>query len=559
MPDKPKVKFTLDGRELEAVEGTLVIDAAKAAGIEVPHYCYHPGLGNPGVCRLCMVEVEGAPKPMVSCRLPVKAGMVVKSDTARARKAQASSLEFHLANHPLDCPVCDQAGECFLQDYYMRYGLYRSAVREDKLHKEKRLDIGPTVVLDQERCILCTRCTRFLSQVTKTNELGIFNRGDHDVLAPYPGRRVDNPYSGNIVDVCPVGALTDKDFRFKVRVWYLDETPSLCTTCARGCSIDLHANNRRPWHTPDERVVRFKPRHNPEVNAWWMCDEGRYSYKQIDSRLRLKFASRLVDGRPEAVAAKEAAARAAQELSALVKAKGPQGLAVVLSGTLSNEDLFAARRLFVETLHCGMLLAAPGPDQLGEGDDVLRRKERVPNHIGALALGFGARIPDTTWGGLRAAVEGGKLWGLYVIDRDPLAVWGKGSEKLLSGLAFTAYQGSHANRFSTAAQWVLPACSFAEEDATFTNFEGQVQRSRAAVPPLGESRPDWEIFRDMLAALEAPQAWTSAGGVFAELAKAEPPFASMAFEDLGMHGKRLARAPGPGSGPPGAGSGGDRA
>ncbi|MBI4423104.1 MAG: (2Fe-2S)-binding protein [Elusimicrobia bacterium] len=548
MPEKPKVQFTLDGRALEAPEGSLVIDAAKAAGVEIPHYCYHPALGNPGVCRLCIVEVEGQPKPAVSCRLPVKAGLVVKANSPRAKRAQASSLEFHLANHPLDCPVCDQAGECWLQDYYMRFGLYKSSVREDKVHKGKALPIGPNVMLDQERCILCTRCTRFLDQVTQTHELGIFNRGDRDVLAPYPGRQVDNPYAGNVVDICPVGALTDTDFRFKVRVWYLDETPALCTGCARGCSIDVHANNRRPWHTPEQRVVRFKPRHNPEVNGYWMCDEGRYSYKQIDSTLRLTLASRLSAGEPRHVGAQEAARRAAQELSALAKQKGSEGLAVVLSGTLSNEDLYAARRLFVDVLRAGVVVARPGPDQLGSEDQLLRRPEKVPNHAGAEALGFGRTIAERGLAELHEAVASGKVWGLFVVDRDPVSVWGERGEALVKGLAFTAYQGSHANRFSSIAQWVLPACSYAEEEATFTNFQGQVQRARAAVPPLGESRPDWEIFSDMLAVLgEDVAGWTSASALFALLAEQEATFAGLSFERLGPFGKRL------GSGSPQAG------
>ncbi|MBI4348252.1 MAG: (2Fe-2S)-binding protein [Elusimicrobia bacterium] len=540
MAERPLVKFTLNGKTLEAPEGTLVIDAARAASIHIPHYCYHPGLGNPGVCRLCICEVEGAPKPAVSCRLPVKAGMVVKSDSPRAKQAQQSSLEFHLQNHPLDCPVCDQAGECWLQDYYMSHGLYTSAVREDKRHKAKRLQIGPKVMLDQERCILCTRCTRFLDQVTRTHELGIFHRGDRDVLAPYPGRQVDNPYASNIVDLCPVGALTDTDFRFKVRVWYLSETPSVCTSCARGCAIDIHANLKRPWHTPDARIARFKPRVNPEVNGWWMCDEGRYSYSEIDSKLRLRFASRLAeDGKPEHVASAEAAKRAARELSALVEEKGIDGLAVVLSGTLSNEDFFAARRLFIERLNVSRLLAAPGPDQLGAEDAILRRKEKVPNHEGAAALGFGKRIRETSWSALKDALDQGKLWGLWVVDRDPVAVWGADYANKLAGLPFSAFVGSKANGFSTVAKWVLPSCSFAEEDATFTNFQGQVQRARVAAPSLGESRPDWAIFADMLGELGRPVAWETAPQVFAELARAEPAFAGITLDNLGPHGRRL--------------------
>ncbi|MDE2293733.1 MAG: (2Fe-2S)-binding protein, partial [Elusimicrobia bacterium] len=216
------VKFKLNGREVEAPEGQLVIEAAKDRGIEVPHYCYHPGLGNPGVCRLCVCEVAGAPKPQMSCRTAVKEGLDVKTDSPVAKRAQASSLEFHLANHPLDCPVCDQAGECHLQDYYQRFGLYKSTVREDKRHKHKRKDIGTWVMLDQERCIQCTRCTRFCDDITKTHEMGIFGRGDRSFVDVYPGMRADNAYSGCLVDVCPVGALTDKDFRFSVRAWYLD-------------------------------------------------------------------------------------------------------------------------------------------------------------------------------------------------------------------------------------------------------------------------------------------------------------------------------------------------
>lgn len=541
MSEKPKVKFTLNGREVEAAEGSLVIDAAKENGVNIPHYCYHPALGNPGVCRLCICEVEGAPKPAVSCRLPVKAGMVVRSDSPRAKAAQQSAMEFHLQNHPLDCPVCDQAGECWLQDYYMQHGLYKSEVREDKRHKDKRVQIGPQIMLDQERCILCTRCTRFLDQVTHTNELGIFNRGDKDVLAPYPGVEVNNPYAGNIVDICPVGALTDKDFRFKVRVWYLTETPSVCTTCARGCSIDIHSNLKRPWHTPDERVVRFKPRHNPEVNGWWMCDEGRFSYKEIDAKTRLRFASRLTQGDPEQVASSEAPRRMAQELSYLLKQKGVDGFAVVLSGTLSNEDAWAAKRLFVDTLKVTRFVTVPGPDQLGSEDDLLRRKEKVPNHAGLAAIGFGGRIPETSWKDLKSALEAGKLWGLFAAGRDPLAVLGPDSQKALEALSFSAFVGSHANQFSSIAHWVLPACSYAEETASFTNFEGQVQRVNPAAPIWGEARPEWEIFRDILSDSGAFASWSSASEVFAELAQKESAFSGMSLSALGAHGKKISQ------------------
>ncbi len=393
---KPKiVKFSLNGKQVEAQEGQLVIDAAAEAGVEIPHYCYHPALGNPGNCRLCVVEVQGAPKPLVSCRLPVKEGLVVSSDSSAALRAQASSLELHLVNHPLDCPVCDQSGECGLQDYYMKIGGYGSQVREDKRHKNKRIEAGPHVMLDQERCILCTRCTRFVDEVTKTHELGIFGRGHKQYIDLAPGRTLDNPYSGNVIDLCPVGALTEKDFRYKVRVWYLDETDSICPGCSRGCSISVHTNTKRPWHNEGKRVARIKPRYNAEVNGWWICDEGRFSHKSLDHD-RLGRVMRLKDQRRE-LSWTAAVEEISKKLLDLCREKGSEGLAVIASGMLSNEDWAAFRRLFEGTLKTCRFLFSPEPDQIGEEDDLLRRREKVPNLKGGEAEGFGARVKSMAW------------------------------------------------------------------------------------------------------------------------------------------------------------------
>ncbi|MBI3548053.1 MAG: (2Fe-2S)-binding protein [Elusimicrobia bacterium] len=534
------VKFTINGKPVEAKENSLVIDAAREAGIEVPHYCYHPALGNPGVCRLCMVEVEGMPKLQVSCRLPAKEGMVVRSNSGPARTAQAASLEFHLANHPLDCPVCDQAGECYLQDYYMRFGGYTSTMREDKVHKHKRLDIGPNVMLDSERCILCTRCVRFLDKVTKTSELGIFNRGSRSELLPYPGMSVDNPYSGNITDICPVGALTDKNFRFKVRVWYLDRTPSICTGCARGCSVEVHTNTKRPWHTDGKRVARLLPRHNPEVNDYWICDEGRYGFDYIDAPTRLKAISVMENDKLRGLTWDETVAALPAELSALCAEKGSSGLAVVLSGTLSNEDLFAARLLFVDTLKAGHLLVKTGPDQEGEEDALLRRKEKVPNLRGAQALGFGGRIQESSWGNILDGITSGKIWGLYVVDRDPSAVWGEKANGALSRLRFSAYQGVNVTHFADSARWVLPSCAYVEESGTFANFQGHVQKAKAALQPLGDARPDWMIWGAFVRALGGSFPFDSARGIFTHLTETESEFKGLRWDGLGKDGVKLA-------------------
>ncbi|HAH05844.1 MAG TPA: hypothetical protein DCM05_04830 [Elusimicrobia bacterium] len=525
-----EVKLTIDGISVNAHEGALVIDAARSAGIHIPHYCYHPALGNPGVCRLCLVEVEGAPKLQVACRLPVKDGMVVKTRSEAAKKAQAFSVELHLVDHPLDCPVCDQAGECLLQDYYQRHALHSSSVREDKLHKPKRVELGPNVMLDAERCILCTRCVRFLDEITGTRELGVFQRGEEGEIALTPGKRLDNPYAGNVVDLCPVGALTERDFRFQVRVWYLKSTPTLCTGCARGCSILLQTNPERRWHAGGRRAVRIKPRVNSSVNGWWICDEGRASWKAVDAPSRLKTPSWLKSGKAGAMAWEDAEKLLAAELAELCRVRGPEGLAVVLSGTLSNEDLYAAKKLFVERLRAGRLLVKPGPDQLGEEDGLLRRQARVPNLRGAQALGFGAALKECSWDSLLEDVLSGKVWGLWAVGRDPLAVWGEKGPAALSKLELTVHQAVHASAFTQAARWVLPSASWAEQDATFTNFQGRVQRARKALEPLGASRPDWRIFGGILRSLGGAWPHESPEPVFAELSLKEPAFAGLGFE-----------------------------
>lgn len=493
-------KITVNGRSLEAAEGRLVIDVAREAGISIPHYCYHPALGNPGNCRLCVVEVEGAPKPQVSCRLPVKDGMVVKTDSEAARRAQSSSVELHLVNHPLDCPVCDQAGECALQDYYMQVGRYQSSVREDKIHKAKRVPVGEHVMLDQERCILCTRCTRFTEKVTGTSELGVFGRGHREVVDLAPGKTLDNAYSGNVVDLCPVGALTDRDFRYKVRVWYMEEAESVCAGCSRVCAVDIHSNTKRPWHNDGRRIARVKPRHDPEVNGYWMCDEGRYGFGPYDEA-RLGKVLRLKPHREELSwdAAFDAVAGALRDGA---RDKGAEGLAVVASGALSNEDWAALKSFFADAMGARRFLFTPEPEQLGEEDGLLRRREKVPNLRGGMALGFGSRIAALSWENLASDIEAGKVWGLYVIDRDAAKVWGARTESLFSRLDLLVYQGWRKDSTSTAAHYRLPATAHIEEDGHFTNFEGKIRKYHAALPAVGQALPDWRIFNGLLNSMD---------------------------------------------------------
>ena len=264
-------KCQINGKEIEVPQGSTIIQAFRQLEEDIAHYCWHPGLSVAGVCRLCMVEIEGQQRLQIACNTPVQEGMVVTNQSEKVKDAVKWGLDFHLINHPLDCPICDQAGECGLQDQYMKFGKYDAQMGQRKVKKQKVVDLGPQVVLDSERCILCSRCVRFTEEVSKTHELGIFQRGDRSEIGTFANRPLDNKYSLNTVDICPVGALTSKDFRFRQRVWFLKEKPSVCTGCSTGCSIQVSYNEEGVW--------RVKPRYNPQVNGYWMCDEGRQIYK----------------------------------------------------------------------------------------------------------------------------------------------------------------------------------------------------------------------------------------------------------------------------------------
>ncbi len=275
------VDITIDNKPLSVPEGTTIMEAATNAGIAIPHFCWHPGLSIAGVCRFCMVKVAGMPKLQIACNTIVQKDMVIDTVSSDVKEAHKWALEFHLINHPLDCPICDQAGECGLQNYYMKVGKYTSQMTEKKVLKPKALDVGDTLVLDTERCILCSRCVRFEDEVTKTQNLGIFQRGDDAIIGTYQDRRIEHNYSYNLADICPVGAFTSKDFRFKCRVWFLEETPTVCPGCSTGCSVTLFQNSKqREYH-------RLKPRYNPEINDHWMCDKGRMMYEHLNVQNRL--------------------------------------------------------------------------------------------------------------------------------------------------------------------------------------------------------------------------------------------------------------------------------
>lgn len=522
--------ITIDGKPYTVKDGITIIEAIDQIHIDLPRYCYHPGLSIAGNCRICQVEVEKMPRTVIACNTRVAEGMVIHTQSPKAKESQQVVLEFLLANHPLDCPVCDQAGECKLQDYYMDYGLYNPKFDEMKVKKtQKAFSIGPTVMLDQERCILCSRCVRFGDEITKTHDFGIFNRGDHAEINVYPGAELNNKYSGNVVDICPVGALTDKDFRFKMRVWYLGSQDSVCPGCSRGCNIKIEYEKSRPHHLKDERVMRLKPRENPEVNKWWMCDDGRYHYKFIDfGRLKKVFMRR--NG-----ALEESPWADALEKTAVFIKTGPAGWALITSAQYTNEELYLQKKIFGESLKWkNMSFKAPGQD--GYEDDFLIKKDKNPNTAGALQiLGLTESTSDIT--AIVEKAKHGEISGLFLWGHDLAGSFGAETLRTVRQKVKTIiYEGSNDNPTAQAADLVIPSAVYAEKEGTFTNFKGRVQRIRKALEPLGNSRPTWQILLDLAALVGAPLPFKSPKDIFNDLAKHDAAFKDLDYKKIGTQG-----------------------
>lgn len=517
----------IDGQEVTVADGENLIQAAERLGNEIPHYCYHPGLSVAGNCRMCLVEIEKMPKLQIACNTRAMDGMVVKTKSEKVLHARASVLEFLLVNHPIDCPICDQAGECKLQDYYMDHDRQESRIPlESKVQKGKAIDIGPLIMLDQERCILCTRCTRFLDEVTGTSELGIFERGDHCQIDVFPGIALDNPYSGNVADICPVGALTNKDFRFRARVWYLESGKSICPTCATGCNIDVH-------HRRNE-IFRFRPRFNGEVNRYWMCDEGRLSYKRYQGEGRLLQPVRRDQSGWQAIDWKQSHA-ALQEM--LADAAGAVG--GIASAACTNEEIFLFRRLFA---------GLPGAQLAGHSwtpaeasrDEFLIDGDKNPNTAGLEAQG----MLSATAREVIAAALAGQLAVLILLRTDLSQICSSEEMDLLGDiLKQVVVIDTHYGPSVEVADLALPIASFAETDGSFINRNRRVQKFSRVIAPPGNSRPAWQLLGELLDdEIRAGLQLDSAAGVFDTLCATEESFRGLSFADIGDLGVPLATA-----------------
>jgi NADH-quinone oxidoreductase subunit G len=524
------VRIRVDDCEYDVPQGAMLLEALDRVGalgreVDIPYYCWHPKLSVDGSCRLCQVEIEGHRGLQIACGMPVEAGMVVRTQGDAVREAREGVMELLLVNHPLDCPICDQAGECELQEYAVEHGPSGSRSREPRRALRKRVPLGSTILLDQERCILCRRCVRFCREVTGGGELAVFGRGDRSVIDVFPGARLEDPDSMNLADVCPVGALTTRDFRFKARVWDLETTDTVCGHCARGCNVHMEVAKGE--------VVRLRPRRNDAVNDTWMCDIGRLSYARYSSADRLVRAWVRDEGDALAVRpSDEAIATAAERIRALVTAKGPGVVGFIASARSTNEELFVLR-CFADALGIENLgVSVP----LTEATGILRHEEAVPNAAGARAMGFGAAQS------IVERLRGGGLDGLLVIGSDFVEAELGGELDLLSRLDTLILIDTHQSGLLRCADVVLPTTHLVERTGTLTNCDGRVQRIRPVFEPNSALLCEGALVSQLARALglEGFDGTFDPRAVSLALAEALPAFAGTSFDALSDAGRRLA-------------------
>ena len=532
-----KVTLTIDGRQVSVPKGITVLQAAIEAGIQVPFYCYHPGLGIDASCRVCLVKIEKMPKLQTSCSTPVSEGMVVHTKDPESVEGRAGVFEFLLINHPLDCPVCDKGGECPLQDFSYKFGNAESRMdfprrTFDGEGVKADVDFGPTLMLNRNRCIMCTRCERFMREVDGDAQIGIINRGNGTEIATFNEEGIHSLLSGNLMDVCPVGAITTRQYRFRSRPWdnphAVDTT---CTLCSKGCSTTAWLKAKPEW-AKGSRLIRVTPRYNPAVNDYWMCDIGRFQYLWVEGDQRLRRPHLLArDGAAQAVTWKDALLKVRDLLNTAGR-EDPSSVRILASAHASLEELFLLKRLAQDmkgeegTSHVHVAWKRSEKQQPA-GTKFRIAATDAPNVTGAAALGLhvGAGLQgDPDLSGLRTAVDQGRVRVLYVVDPGPDGSMGNLQwlvEARTSGrLPVLIYQGVLATALSKVADVFLPGAAWVEKDATYTNDQGQVQAASRAINPPGEAVEDWQILTSVAAGLGLPYTYTTSQQVRADVAQA---------------------------------------
>jgi NADH-quinone oxidoreductase subunit G len=529
------VTLTIDGRQVTVEKGKTVLQAAIESGVSVPYYCYHPGIGIDGSCRVCIVKIEKMPKLQTSCSTVCTEGMIVSTRTQEVVEARAGVFEFLLINHPLDCPVCDKGGECPLQDFSYTFGPDQSRMEFTRRVFDGEgvrgdVDFGPTLMLNRQRCILCTRCVRFMRDVEGDAQINIIDRGYGSEIATFQEEGVHSLISGNLMDVCPVGAITTRDYRFKSRPWdNPNAADTICTQCAKGCNITAWIKAKPEW-AKGSRLIRFTPRFNPDVNSYWMCDIGRFEYHWIegDDRVRKPLVRTVGDAQP--VSWHELQATLRDKLAAAGTAN-PDGVRFLVSAHASHEEFFLFKRLSEE------LLGENGPNAIAvswrhrvkeQPSDTQFKVPAVdaPNVNGARAFGLvpgaiGSEVGPADVSALRQAVEGGRVTALYVFDPGPEGSIGDVQwiiDARASGrLPLLIVQGVMLTALARAADFVLPGASYVEKEASYTNEQGRLQGTARAIPPPGDAMEDWQVLTNLGVALGVPFDYTNAAHVRADI------------------------------------------
>jgi len=546
-------KITIDSREVEFTSGQTIIQAALNAGIEIPHFCYHPAMSVAGNCRICLVEIEKMPKLSIACATPATEGMIVHTKSEKTIHAQNAVMEFLLINHPLDCPICDEAGECKLQDYAYQYSVGLSRFDELKNEKDKRVSLGPNVMFDQERCISCSRCIRFCDEIAKSPQLTFVQRGDHVTIETFPGEELDNPYSMNVIEICPVGALTSKEFRFKSRVWEMSFTDTICPGCSKGCNSIMGVRNNK--------ILRIEPRENLAVNDYWLCDWGRLNTTAFvnDEELRIKSPQiklneasseneELIDVNWDEAISKS--------ISHLKNYEGSE-IMFVASAFSTLEDNYALKKFAKEIFNSDNIFYIPNIDE-NFSDDLLRRSDKTPNANGLKLLGIKPYSKETI-----DTLSSGKIKMLYILNDDIFRM--PGAEEFIKNIETNVHQISIHNKYSENASIVLPTSTYAEINGTFVNYENRIQRLRPAVTTLEEeriigefamsrldkfgaqndrwthgtkfnSRPGWKILKLVAKAMGHKFAFENSEEVFIELCSTIPELNGYDYETIGSKG-----------------------
>jgi len=533
------ITVIIDGKEVAVPKGTNAIEAARLAGTDVPHYCYHPKLSVAGNCRMCLIElgmpmadratrepimdpetgkqkIGWIPRPQIGCATNVAPGMQIKTQSPMIKECREGVMEFLLINHPLDCPICDQAGECKLQEQATSYGRGYSRFIEQKNVKPKRTQLGPRVVLDDERCILCSRCVRFSQEVAKDDVLGFVDRGSYSTLTCFPGKELKNNYSLNTVDICPVGALTSTDFRFKMRVWFLKQINSIDTESSVGANTVV-------WSREGE-IYRITPRRNDEVNDTWMADSGRLLYKQVQ-----------VDDRLKEVTCHGAASDLKTALAAAAEWAKAGDVAVVGSGRSSVEEQFLTKKI-ADKLGATTSLVA----RLGQGDKLLISEDRNPNTRGALVTGLIDQLPATELTDLASAIEGGKVKTVISVGED-LAAAGLTAEQISK--VNVVYLGTHANPTTAHAGVVVPTLTVFEKSGSFINQQFRIQKFAKVVPGPRGAIDDLTVLDQLLMALGGDSVGGDVTGIWTTLAAEVSALATMTFRTIPQTGLLLDSTP----------------